>query len=160
MTQTNNNIPTVSTMSVAINGSSLASKNLQLKNISAAISATEAFINGKATVEQFGAILNMYNMVNAMISVPGVLKGNLNDFCIEICQTIKQINARHAATGTDVLLEHETEQINALRAFYIDIISNVSRRHLDRAEKIMQKRLKGRNGVTNLQKSKEQVETN
>ena len=146
----------IETMAIAKRGSALLPKGEQLRNISAAVSATQAFITGTATREQFGAVLNMYNMVNAMVAVPGALKGHANDFCVEVCETIKLIAKRHHETGVEPLTPVETEQINALKTLYIDIISNVNKRMLDRAEEILRSRLEQKDGVADLEKPKEQ----
>ena len=146
----------IETMAIAKRGSALLPKGEQLRNISAAITATEAFIAGKATREQLGAVLNMYNMVNGMVAVPGALKGQANDFCLEVCETIKLISVRHSETGVKPLTSDEATQLNALKTLYIDIISNVNKRMLDRAQEIVRSRLERRDGVADLEKPKEQ----
>lgn len=146
----------IETMAVAKRGSALLPKGEQLRNISAAVTATEAFINGKATREQFGTVLNMYNMINALVSVPGALKGHANDFCIEVCETIKQIAKRQSISGVKPLTVTEAEQLNAMKTLYVDIISNVTQRILDKAEDILNNRLEQKDGVSDLDKPQEE----
>jgi len=138
----------ISTLNLAKKAVALLKEEDQTSRLEKAQEAFEAFYTGNFTLSQSSDFIHIYNTVNAMVAIPGILKGQANDFCIEISSIIKNIFVKRKEDPTYVVSNEDQKYLNGLLNLYMDIIINVPAKDIRKAEKIITDQIKNNVGVT------------
>lgn len=137
-----------STIELAKKAVALLSEKEQLAMASCAQSAIQAFIENKLDVNTRNTVFDVYNTINGLSSIPGILKGQVGDFCIEICDVIKNTLNGQKNNKEYIIPDDDKYALNMLLDLYIDVLFNVPAKYIHKATDIIRDRLSSNSGVT------------
>lgn len=139
-----------STIELAKQSVALLSQSEQLKRVEIAQEAITSLLSNKLDLTKRNQLLDVYNTINALVSVPGILGGQANEFCIEICEVIKNIIKNQAKNKDYIIPDDDKHAMNMLLDLYMDVIFNVPAKHIRKASDIIHDRLSSDSGVTKI----------
>ena len=138
----------ISTLNLAKKAVALLKEEDQTSRLEKAQEAFEAFYRGDLTLAKSNEFIHIYNTVNAMVAIPGILKGQANDFCIVVSSVIKKIFQERKLNPAYVVSKEDREKLDGLLNLYIDVIINVPAKDIRKAEKIIRDQIQSNTGVT------------
>lgn len=135
---------------LAILGSSVLSKEEQILRLSIVKPAFDALTAGHYTKEQAREVLTVHNVLLVLSSIPGVLKGDVQEFLSTTCELLKEVARQHYQEGGAVLTEEDKEVLWAMYALFVDVLAYVPMRHIEKAEFTVHNRVSKMQNVRNL----------
>lgn len=139
---------------LAIVGSAVLSKEEQILRLSIVKPAFEAVARGDYTKDQGKEVLTVHNVIVALASKPGTLKGDVQEFLRISSETLAGIAKRHYQEGDHALTIDEHEVLWALYDLFVEVLASVPLRDIDRAEHTVNHRITHMQNVRNLDEFK------
>lgn len=134
----------------AILGSALMTKEDQIARLDIVRPAFDAFAAGRATQTEIREVLTVHNVLLAISAIPGVLAGDVRDFLRITNETLVETSRRRHQGEDPTPTADELEVIWAMFNLFVDVLANVSMRHIERAESTVHKRVTNRQNAHNL----------
>lgn len=122
----------------------------QLIRLSIVKPSIQAVIDGTADEGQWHDTLAVFNIVNALAGMPGVLKGQPHAFCLEVAAVLEEVSAHWHSGQPQPLNPTQEETLWALYDVFVWVLEDVPMRVFEKAERLIAHRIAKRDGVTNL----------